>query len=35
MNGKSSRRLRRLRKNGMVDKAMEKRVQRLFPYGRP
>lgn len=35
MAGKNSRRLRRLRKNGMVAKALEKRVQQLFPYGRP
>lgn len=35
MGCKGSRRLRRLRKNDMVDKAMEGRVAQLFPYGRP
>ncbi len=32
MTGKASNRLRRLRKNDMVDKADEKRVARLIPY---
>jgi large subunit ribosomal protein L35 len=32
MRGKSSRRLRRLEKNDMVDKADEKRIARLIPY---
>ena len=35
LGNKNSRRLRRLRKNDMVDKSFEKRIQRLFPYGRP
>ena len=30
---KSRKRLRRLRKNDMVDKALEARVKRLLPYG--
>ncbi len=33
MAGKNSARLRRLRKNDMVDSAMEKRVAILLPYG--
>ena len=33
MQEKSRKRLRRLRKNDMVDKAMEKRVKLLLPYG--
>ena len=35
MNGKNSRRLRRLRKNAMMTSKMEKRIQKLFPYGLP
>jgi large subunit ribosomal protein L35 len=33
MQEKSRKRLRRLRKNDMVDKAMAKRVKLLLPYG--
>ena len=33
MQEKSRRRLRRLRKNDMVDKTLEKHVKRLLPYG--
>ena len=33
MQEKSKKRLRRLRKNDMVDSAMEKRVKLLLPYG--
>jgi large subunit ribosomal protein L35 len=33
MQEKSRKRLRRLRKNDMVDKAMKKRVKLLLPYG--
>ena len=33
MQEKSRKRLRRLRQNDMVDKAMEKRVKLLLPYG--
>ena len=32
MRGKSARRLRRLRKNDMVDASDEKRFKRLLPY---
>jgi large subunit ribosomal protein L35 len=32
MRGKPARRLRRLRKNDMVDKSDEKRFKRLLPY---
>jgi large subunit ribosomal protein L35 len=32
MRGKSARRLRRLRKNDMVDAADQKRFKRLLPY---
>jgi large subunit ribosomal protein L35 len=32
MRGKSANRRRNLRKNGMVDESMEKRVKRLLPY---
>ena len=32
MRGKSARRLRRLRKNDMVDTADQKRFKRLLPY---
>jgi large subunit ribosomal protein L35 len=32
MRGKSARRLRRLRKNDMVDTSDEKRFKRLLPY---
>lgn len=35
MGCKGSSRLRRLRKNDMVDSAFEKRIQKLFPYGLP
>lgn len=35
MGNKNSSRLRRLRQNDMVDGAFEKRIQALFPYGRP
>jgi large subunit ribosomal protein L35 len=35
MANKNARRLRRLRKNDMVDGAFEKRILRLFPYGLP
>lgn len=35
MGNKNSTRLRRLRQNDMVDGAFEKRIQALFPYGRP
>jgi len=33
MQEKSKKRLRRLRKNDMVDKSLEKHVKRLLPYG--
>jgi large subunit ribosomal protein L35 len=33
MQEKSRKRLRRLRKNDMVEQAMEKRVKLLLPYG--
>ena len=33
MQEKSRKRLRRLRKNDMVDKTMQKRARRLLPYG--
>ena len=33
MQEKSRKRLRRLRKNDMVDKSMEKHVKRMLPYG--
>ncbi len=33
MQEKSRKRLRRLRKNDMVDSTMEKHVKRLLPYG--
>ncbi|MFO0549232.1 MAG: 50S ribosomal protein L35 [Polyangiaceae bacterium] len=33
MQEKSKKRLRRLRKNDMVDSTMEKRVKLLLPYG--
>jgi large subunit ribosomal protein L35 len=33
MGNKNSRRLRRLRKNQMVDATLEKRIKRMFPYG--
>lgn len=33
MQEKSRKRLRRLRKNDMVHKSMEKHVKRLLPYG--
>jgi large subunit ribosomal protein L35 len=33
MRGKSARRLRRLRKNDMVDDSDQKRFARLIPYG--
>ena len=33
MQEKSRKRLRRLRQNDMVDKAMQKRVKLLLPYG--
>ena len=33
MQEKSKKRLRRLRKNDMVDKTMEKRVKLMLPYG--
>jgi large subunit ribosomal protein L35 len=33
MQEKSRKRLRRLRKNDMVDTAMEKHVKRMLPYG--
>lgn len=33
MQGKSRKRLRRLRQNDMVDSAMEKRVKLMLPYG--
>jgi large subunit ribosomal protein L35 len=33
MQEKSKKRLRRLRKNDMVDKAMAKRVKLMLPYG--
>jgi large subunit ribosomal protein L35 len=33
MGNKRPNRLRRLRKNDMVDRAMEDRVLQLFPYG--
>jgi large subunit ribosomal protein L35 len=33
MQEKSKKRLRRLRKNDMVDKAMAKRVKIMLPYG--
>ena len=32
MRGKAARRLRRLRKNDMVDAADDKRIKRLLPY---
>jgi large subunit ribosomal protein L35 len=32
MRGKSANRRRNLRKNGIVDESMEKRVKRLLPY---
>ncbi|MBL8604731.1 MAG: 50S ribosomal protein L35 [Myxococcales bacterium] len=35
MANKSAAHLRRLRKNDMVDSAMEKRVKLLLPYGTP
>ncbi|MFO0628731.1 MAG: 50S ribosomal protein L35 [Polyangiales bacterium] len=35
MGNKNSTRLRRLRKNDMVDGSFEKRILILFPYGRP
>lgn len=35
MGNKGARRLRRLRKNDMVDKSFEGRIGQLFPYGRP
>jgi large subunit ribosomal protein L35 len=34
MRGKSARRLRRLRKNDMVDDSDQKRFARLLPYGK-
>jgi large subunit ribosomal protein L35 len=33
MQEKSKKRLRRLRKNDMVDKTVEKRIKLLLPYG--
>ena len=33
MQEKSRKRLRRLRKNDMVDKSFEARIKRLLPYG--
>jgi large subunit ribosomal protein L35 len=33
MQEKSRKRLRRLRKNDMVDKALERHIKRLIPYG--
>lgn len=33
MVGKSRKRVRRLAKNDMVDKTMEKHVKRMLPYG--
>jgi large subunit ribosomal protein L35 len=33
MQEKSRKRLRRLRKNDMVSKAMEKHIKKLLPYG--
>ena len=33
MQEKSRKRLRRLRKNDMVDKTMQKHVKRMLPYG--
>ena len=33
MQEKSRKRLRRLRKNDMVDKTLERHVKRLIPYG--
>ena len=33
MQEKSRKRLRRLRKNDMVDKTLEKHVKRMLPYG--
>jgi len=33
MQEKSRKRIRRLRNNDMVDKAMQKHVKRLLPYG--
>ncbi len=33
MRGKAARRLRRLRKNDMVDSTDQKRFKRLLPYG--
>jgi len=33
MQEKSKKRLRRLRKNDMVDKTMEKRIKIMLPYG--
>jgi large subunit ribosomal protein L35 len=33
MIGKSANRRRKLRKNGMVDEADEKRIKKMLPYG--
>ena len=33
MRGKSANRLRKLKKNDIVDKSDEKRIKRLLPYG--
>lgn len=33
MQGKSKKRLRRLRKNDMVDKSFQKRIKLMLPYG--
>lgn len=35
MGGKGSRRLRRLRKNDMLDSTLQNRIKQLFPYGLP